>query len=101
MFKKLDTYTVAELKEEAKLRGIKGYSKLRKSELIELIQQSISPEVEYQKDESVNVTTKNKENKSRYTPTFFQDTLKKRNHPLDQWFAKFRNKKINHKTFEI
>lgn len=36
----IETMKLAELKEVAKNRGIKGYSKLRKSELLELIRSS-------------------------------------------------------------
>lgn len=101
MFKSIDTYSVSELKEEAKFLGLKGYSKLRKSELVELIKQHNTQVITKPKDEVVTVPTKNKEDRLRYIPTFSQDTQKKRSHPLDQWFAKFRNDPTRKKIVKI
>ena len=84
MFKSIDTYSVSELKEEAKFLGLKGYSKLRKSELVERIKQksnnSTSPS---------NTPVKIKNNVRSYVTPYIP---KNKSHPLDAWFEKIKNK---------
>ncbi|WP_336769849.1 Rho termination factor N-terminal domain-containing protein [Bacillus bombysepticus] len=60
----LETNTVKKLKEIAKSNGVKGYSKLKKAEVIDTLIQSISKEVIYQmhKDLTIYVLTPDGEN---------------------------------------